>query len=129
MEDRKRPSKSPRTETPAEHQRRRFGKVVHDHKGNASVEWHDAPADHERPVFEIEGATQPARPAKRGLHTGSLAIATEDTYNPYTRVPESGQKGAPAKPRDLRRLSAWIKLMRQLEETKQKKAQERDDEE
>ena len=28
--------------------RRRLSRIVHDHKGNATVEWLDAPADYER---------------------------------------------------------------------------------
>src|SRR5579871_123657 len=127
MEDRKRSPKPPGTDMPGDPKRRRLSQVVHDHKGNASVVWHEAPEDYERPVFEVEGATQPARPGTRGLQTGSLSISTDDTYNPYTRVPDSGRKGAPGKPRDLRRLSAWIKLMRQLEESRQKKRLEPDD--
>jgi len=128
MEDRKRPPSPPDTEAPPERERRRMSQVVHDHKGNASVVWHDAPDDFERPVFEIEGATQRPQPPKRGLHTDSLSVATEDTYNPYTRVPKADRKGTPGKPRDLRRLSAWIKLMRQLEESKRKDAEQRNDE-
>src|SRR5215467_9750907 len=38
-----------------ESNRRRVGMVVHDDRGNASVEWHDAPAGEERPVLEILG--------------------------------------------------------------------------
>lgn len=90
---------------------------MHDHKGTASVVWHDAPSDYERPVFEIEGAQQPAKTLPRGLGTGSLSIQAEDTFNPYARVPDSNGK-AGGRPKDLRRLSAWIKLMRQLEESK-----------
>jgi hypothetical protein len=37
--------------------RRRLGRIVHDDRGNASVEWHDAPSDFERQKFEIESAT------------------------------------------------------------------------
>ncbi|HZO23424.1 MAG TPA: hypothetical protein VFB37_13055 [Steroidobacteraceae bacterium] len=107
-------------------ERRRLSKIVHDHKGTASVVWHDAPTGLERPVFEIEGARQPGKPASRGLNTGSLSIHNEDTFNPYARVPESDQKGG-GRPKDLRRLSAWIKLMRQLEESKRKNQDEEDE--
>lgn len=100
-------------------ERRRLSQVVHDHKGTASVVWHDAPADHERQVFEIEGARPPDKSVQRRLNTGSLSIHNEDTFNPYARVPDSDRQGG-ARPKDLRRLSAWIKLMRQLEESKRK---------
>ena len=98
--------------------RRRISRIVHDHKGNATVEWLDAPADYERQRFEIEGAKQPATPPKRGLSTGSLAIENHDSHDPYTRIPESERKRTPGQRTDLRKLSAWIKMMRSLEEAK-----------
>jgi hypothetical protein len=85
--------------------RRRVSRIVHDHKGNATVEWLDAPADYER---------QPL----------SLSVQTEDSNNPYTRIPETERKRAPGQRTDLRKLSAWIKMMRSLEEAKKN----RDDE-
>lgn len=100
-------------------ERRRLSQVVHDHKGNAKVVWHDAPADYERPVLEIEGGRK-APAGTRSLKTGSLSIETQDTHDPYARVPDLDRKGGPGRPKDLRKLSAWIKLMRQLEESRQK---------
>ena len=35
-------------------ERRRIGRIVHDERGNASLDWRDAPADYRRPVLEIE---------------------------------------------------------------------------
>jgi hypothetical protein len=104
--------------------RRRLSRIVHDHKGNATVEWLNAPAEYERQHFEIEGAKQPATPPKRGLSTGSLAIEKQDSHNPYTRLPETERQRAPGQRTDLRKLSAWIKMMRSLEEAKKN----RDDE-
>jgi hypothetical protein len=98
--------------------RRRVSRIVHDHKGNATVEWLDAPADFKRQQFEIEGAKQPATPPKRGLATGSLAIQHNDSHDPYTRIPESERQRTPGQRSDLRKLSAWIKMMRSLEEAK-----------
>jgi hypothetical protein len=105
--------------------RRRLSRIVHDHKGNATVEWYDAPDGHERQVFEIEGARQPATPSQRGLNTGSLTVETQDTHNPYGRipegrVPEGAQKRAAGERTDLRKLSAWIKMMRAMEEAKKR---------
>jgi len=111
-------------DTPPKGQRRRLSRIVHDHKGNASVQWYDAPADYERQVFEIEGAHQPATAPKRGLSTRSLSLENHDTHNPYTRIPEGDRKGPPGKPTDLRKLSAWIKLMRSLEEAKKNNREE-----
>jgi hypothetical protein len=109
----------PDTEPRAE--RRRLSKVVHDHKGTATVEWYDAPDDHERPVLEIEGARAPGAPHKGELSTGSLAIERNDSHNPYTRIPEADRKRAPSQRTDLRKLSAWIKMMRSLEEAKNRR--------
>jgi hypothetical protein len=98
--------------------RRRVSRIVHDHKGNAIVEWLDAPAEYERQKFEIEGERQPTTPPKRSLSPGSLTIETKDSHDPYTRIPEGERKRAPGQRTDLRKLSAWIKMMRSLEEAK-----------
>jgi hypothetical protein len=119
-----RPDNEPKAE------RRRLSRIVHDHKGTAIVQWYDAPADYERPVFEIEDASAAH---ERGLSTGSLAIeAEEDSHNPYMRVPEAGRKrdagptGTTTRT-DLRKLSAWIKLVRSLEEAKKRKDEDDED--
>ena len=88
-------------------QRRRIGRIVHDDRGNASVNWHEAPADYQRPVFELE--EQP----------GALAIQKAPrTFNPYetATLPEPKKTAGPKK--DLKKLSEWIKMMRDLEERK-----------
>lgn len=90
-------------------ERRRIGQIVHDDRGNASVNWHDAPSDYKRQVFELE--EQP----------GALAIQKAPrTFNPYETavVPEPRKSVAPKK--DLKKLSEWIKLMRDLEERKRR---------
>jgi hypothetical protein len=94
-------------------ERRRISKIVHDERGNARVEWVDAPpaadgAEAARPTLSIH---EPEPSVHRG-------------YDPYSRVPRT-QSGATAAPkreptskRDLRKLSDWIKQMRVLEERK-----------
>ena len=105
--------------------RRRISRIVHDHKGNATVEWLDAPEDYERPKFEIEGAKQPAVAPRRGLNTGSLSIdEPPPSHDPYMRIPEGERKRAPGQKTDLRKLSAWIKMMRSLEEAKKDRDEE-----
>jgi hypothetical protein len=90
------------TAPPAE--RRRLGTVVHDERGNASVEWRDAPAGHERPVLEVLGEDR-------------LTLKTEEvSYDPYART--RPRKAGCGTRTDLRKLSEWIKLMRELEERK-----------
>jgi hypothetical protein len=106
--------------------RRRLSRIVHDHKGNAVVEWLDAPSENERQKFELEGARQPA-PAvapRRSLGAGSLAVEENDSFNPYTRIPEGERMRAPGQRTDLRKLSAWIKMMRSLEEAKKNRDEE-----
>ena len=81
-----------------------MGTVVHDDRGNASVEWHAAPADQERQVLEVLGE-------------GALTLKSDETsYDPYARSrPRDGARG---KRTDLRKLGEWIKKMRELEERK-----------
>jgi hypothetical protein len=95
---------APRTaEATPEADRRRMGTVVHDERGNASVRWHDAPADYERPVLELLGNPK-------------LSLKPEESYDPYAR--RQSRPGGGSKPTDLRKLSEWIKLTRELEARK-----------
>jgi len=98
-------------------ERRRIGKVVHDDRGNASVRWLDAPSDYQRPVLELARDSAPGR-------------KPEESFNPYahgaTRSTASSTPGTATSTRsttagtrtDLRKLSEWIKMMRELEERK-----------
>ena len=90
-----------------EAERRRIARVVHDERGNASVRWRDAPADHERPVLELLGSPK-------------LSVKAEEYFDPYARggVREAAPRGGATSRTDLRRLSEHIKLMRQLQERK-----------
>lgn len=92
-------------------ERRRIARVVHDERGTARVEWHNAPADYERPKLEVEHPDDTIR---------RLAILTEgggDPFNPYNRKAEVRRTPPAAAPkRDLRKLSEWIKMMRGLQE-------------
>jgi len=90
-------------------ERRRLSRVRHDDRGNAYVEWIDAPADLvERPKLEVE--RQP----------GDFALETErSAYNPYANGAGAARKSSGNTTRtDLRKLSEWIKMMRELEERK-----------
>ena len=97
-------------------ERRRLGRVIHDDRGAASVEWRDAPDDYERPVFRIEGT---------GVKEPLSVQQRREAFNPYDRSPDTSTAPAnPATPkggkRDLRKLSAWLKMMRELEERKKR---------
>jgi len=94
-------------EPTAPNERRRIGTIVHDDRGNASVEWQAAPADSERQVLEVLGE-------------GHLTLKTEEvSYNPYSRN-RTRNAGGGKRSTDLRKLSEWIKKMRELEERKRK---------
>lgn len=91
-------------------ERRRVARIVHDDRGNASVKWHDAPSDYKRQVLELEDEPK-----------GGWSLAkTPRSFDPYSRhnLPEPKKAGGPRT--DLRKLSEWIKMMRELEERKAK---------
>ena len=92
----------PPSPPPAE--RRRIGTIVHDDRGNASVSWRDAPADSERPVLELLGDSR-------------LTLKNEESCDPYARVTTRKSSAGGART-DLRKLSEWIKMMRELESRK-----------
>jgi hypothetical protein len=90
-------------------ERRRIGTVVHDDRGNASVRWDDAPADYQRPVLELAGDSAPVPKAEEGFNP----------YAPGPASPASSTRSTGTTTRtDLRKLSEWIKMMRELEERK-----------
>jgi hypothetical protein len=103
----------------AEANRRRIGVIVHDDRGMASVEWHDAPdGTIERPVLEILGSP-------------ALELKEDDTScDPYSRHTASYPRTGPGNTTrtDLRKLSEWIKMKRALEERKLRGEIDGDDE-
>jgi hypothetical protein len=119
MSDRKgKPSASPTDSSGATSilERRRIGKIVHDERGNARVEWVDAPADGERTALSLE-ETQPGSKPEQGY----------DPYQKSARGRKVAEEPPPRPPkRDLRKLSEWIKQMRELEERRRR---DEDDEE
>jgi hypothetical protein len=97
--------------------RRRLGRVVHDDRGCASVEWQDAPQNYVRPVLELEDGARTTTRLKALRDKAPLSVAKKDAYNPYQRsAPETPAQAGTR--RDLRKLSKWIKLMREVEERK-----------
>jgi len=90
-------------------ERRRIGRIVHDERGNASVNWQDAPSDYKRQVFELE-----EKP-------GALALQkVPRTFNPYECATPAERKKSAGPKKDLKKLSEWIKMMRDLEDRKRK---------
>jgi hypothetical protein len=87
-------------------ERRRLSRVRHDDRGNAYVEWVDAPAELvERPKLEIQ-----REPRELQLDTEGNAC------NPYANDSGVARKSGSTSRTDLRKLSEWIKMMRELEE-------------
>jgi len=107
-----------------DHQPRRIGQIVHDDRGSASVEWREAPLDHERQKLEVEDTRGSGRGDTKLRGGITLEVRNDDTFNPYERIPDTfgGKPGSPAAPRggkrDLKKLSEWLKLMRAMEERK-----------
>jgi hypothetical protein len=90
-------------------ERRRIGRIVHDERGNKTVDWHDAPSDYKRTVLEVEAESH------------GLAIQKAPrTFDPYARATPVEPKKDSGPRKDLRKLSEWIKMMRELEERKLK---------
>ncbi len=90
-------------------ERRRIGRVVHDERGNARVEWVNAAPDSERVPLSLEDTQSVAR--------------HELGYNPYQKSAQPRRaSAAPERPakRDLRKLSEWIKQVREVEARKQR---------
>jgi hypothetical protein len=89
-------------------ERRRLSRVRHDERGNAYVEWVDAPAELvERPRLEIQ------------REPGELQLDSQrSAHNPYANDSGVARKSGNTTRTDLRKLSEWIKLMRELEERK-----------
>lgn len=89
-------------------ERRRLSRIRHDDRGNAYVEWIDAPEDLiERPRLEIERS-----PEELQLEADRRA------HDPYANDSGIARKTGNTTRTDLRKLSEWIKLMRELEERK-----------
>lgn len=89
-------------------ERRRLSRVRHDDRGNAYVEWIDAPAELvERPKLEIQ-----RDPGELQLDVAGSAC------DPYANDSGAARKSGNTTRTDLRKLSEWIKMMRELEERK-----------
>lgn len=111
------PPADPRAADLSGSHRRRVGKIVHDDRGRASVEWLDAPQSYARPVLELEEGARSATQLQIVEERTPLAGPKRKGFNPYEGLgPERPAAGRAR--RDLRALSQWIKLMREIEERK-----------
>lgn len=98
------------TATPSA-ERRRIATVVRDERGNAIVAWRDAPADHARPKLELEEHAVLKLREERGFDPYARHLPRVATTATAPRGP-----GPAGRRTDLRRLSEWIKMMRDLEQ-------------
>ena len=98
-------------------ERRRIGEVVHDDRGNASVRWLDAPSDYQRPVLELARDSATARKPEESFNPYARG-ATRNTASSTPGTATSKRSTAASARTDLRKLSEWIKMMRELEERK-----------
>jgi len=98
---------------PSDSERRRIGRIVRDDRDSASVEWVDAPKDYSRVPLSIETTLPPG-----------TSVRPQRGYDPYETIAPAKAKPAPDKKkpvkRDLRKLSEWIKQMREFEARKKR---------
>jgi len=80
------------------------------------VEWIEAPPNQPRTILEIEDTVRAQRRLKSLSEKAGSKAPRQDAFNPYQRVP--GQSAAAGPKRDLKKLSNWIKMMREVEERK-----------
>jgi hypothetical protein len=98
---------------------RRASRIVHDERGNARLEWVNLPNDRvfgERPALAVidDGSDS------RGTPAFTPARARTAGFNPYQRagVITPDPATAPRPKRDLRKLSEWIKVAREVADRK-----------
>jgi hypothetical protein len=94
--------------------RRRLGRIVHDERGQASVEWERLDGNEARAPRVALSIVEDTSPTSRSLRMSSTAGGV----NPYDRGVEArrdGGNGKPRSPADLRKLDAWIKQRRAVE--------------
>lgn len=88
-----------------------MGRIVRDDRDTASIEWLSAPDDYARVPLSIESTLPPG------------GIRPAAGYDPYETIsPHKALLTPDKRPahRNLRKLSEWIKQMRELEERKKR---------
>ena len=117
LDDIKTPDGPPRT-ADGRIQRRKLGRIIHDERHTTTMEWTLEDSDAERVVLQI--LDDPAPHSINGFQASEVSPARAPDA-PLARLP-SGQPAtpdaepdAPRRPKDLRKLSEWIKLTRKLE--------------
>jgi hypothetical protein len=104
--NRKNPGGTDSRKPDAAGERRRISRVRHDERGNAYVEWIEAPAALvDRPKLEVQ--REPLRLEEE-----------RKSFDPYASAAGAARKSGSTTRTNLRQLSEWIKMMRELEERK-----------
>lgn len=122
-EDIKTPDGPPRT-ADGRIQRRKLGRIIHDERHTTTMEWTLEDSDAERVVLQI--LEDPAPHSINGFQASHASQASQVSPArapdaPLARLPygqpatPDAEPDAPRRPKDLRKLSEWIKLTRKLE--------------
>ena len=106
-------------------ERIRAGTVEHDHRGNATLKWYKAPPGDERTPLELDDSSSTQRHAKVRGGIEVQSSASGESFHPYHRPLPKKKSTATTGKRDLRKLSEWIKMMRDREE-KQRRGDDKD---
>jgi hypothetical protein len=115
--DTQRPAPSPELPADSTQERRRLGRIVHDERGTASVQWIDAPADEQRVHLAVEDTASTQRGQKVRLDLEKPGTRSFDPYGASDSQPHDRNSHTR---RDLRKLSEWIKLRREVEDRKRR---------
>lgn len=102
-----------RDKKPAEVQfpRRRLGRIVHDERGRASMEWEPLDADASGPEH------------RQSLELIDEADAASKPLSGGGRNPYQGAAAETRKPKDLRKLSEWILQQREVARRKKEEGE------
>ena len=123
LDDIKTPDGPPRT-ADGRIQRRKLGRIIHDERHTTTMEWTLEDSDAERVVLQI--LDDPAPHSINGFQASHASQASQVSPArapdaPLARLPygqpatPDAEPDAPRRPKDLRKLSEWIKLTRKLE--------------
>ena len=98
--------------------RHKLGRVEHDERGNARMEWALMPENatpEERVVLALLEEPDSGGGAGKPPPVARAARAAFQPYGGGTPFAPAEPEAAPRKPKDLRKLGEWLKMTRELE--------------
>jgi hypothetical protein len=100
--------------TSVEFPRRRLGRIVHDDRGQASMEWERVEANEREAVQRValEVVDDPS-PTARSLRLSSAGKGVDPYDRGVEKQDDGGQRAR--RPADLRKLDEWIRQRRAVE--------------